>query len=167
MGRCHRNSAWTNYPCGLQTVGTLLNTVSACKFSSITFEGSEAGVMRPDLSERPTVTPADLKVVVRPLVNHLHPTEVPLRYRLNSRLVGGVKANLGVCQDGRHPKFKYRRTVSPSVRVVTNTPPDCGADRQNLLHHTLRDRVGGSHRRSWAAASFAIGAAGLTAVPGQ
>ena len=112
--------------------------------------------MRPDLSERPTVTPADLKVVVRPLVNHLHPTEVPLRYRLNSRLVGGVKANLGVCQDGRHPKFKYRRTVSPSVRVVTNTPPDCGADRQNLLHHTLRDRVGGSHRRSWAAASFAI-----------
>ena len=50
-------------------------------------------------------------------------------------------------------EVKSRRTVSPSARVVT-TSPSCGADRQNLLHHTKHNR-------------FAMGSAGLTAVPRQ
>ena len=105
-GRRHRSSVWANYPHGLQTVGARMKSALRRKYSVQLFEDLEAGVMRPDLSEGPTVTLTDLMVVVRRLFNHLCPTEGPLRNRLNSRLVGWVRATLGVCQDGRHPNSR-------------------------------------------------------------
>ena len=55
----------------------------------------------------------------------------------------------GCSQGGCNLKFKCRRTESPLARVVTFTG-------QNPTQTQLRDRGGGSHRRSWAEAMRSV-----------